>query len=68
MDNENATFTEKFVFNNGNVRKQEHVLKMESPDEILKMATKIGFILLDKIELVYCAYEHQYVYILQKPN
>jgi hypothetical protein len=67
-DKEVATFAEKFTFNNGNVRKQEHILKMEQQDAILKQATDLGFIIKDKVELVKCAYEHQYLYILQKPN
>ena len=67
-EKEVATFAEKFTFNNGNVRKQEHVLQMEQPDAILKQATDLGFIISDKVELVKCAYEHQYLYILQKPN
>ncbi len=68
LEKEVATFAEKFTFNNGNVRKQEHVLFMEKPDAILKQATDLGFIIKDKVELVKCAYEHQYLYILQKPN
>jgi len=63
-----VTFAEKFAFNNGNVRKQEHVLSMEQPDTILKQATDLGFIISNKVEMVKCAYEHQYLYILQKPN
>ena len=68
LDKDDAIFAEKFTFNNGNVRKQEQNVKMEHIDIVLKMATDVGFIIADKVELVKCAYESQYLYILQKPN
>ena len=63
-----ATFDEKFKFNNGNVRKQEQKLYMEDTQDILTIAQQSGFILQGKIDLVTCAYDSQYLYILVKPN
>ena len=63
-----ATFDEKFKFNNGNVRKQEQKLYMEDTQDILTIAQQCGFILQGKIDLVNCAYESQYLYILVKPS
>ena len=63
-----ATFDEKFKFNNGNVRKQEQKLYMEDTQDILTIAQQCGFILQGKIDLVNCAYENQYLYILVKPS
>lgn len=63
-----ATFDEKFKFNNGNVRKQEQRLYMEDTQDILTTAQQSGFILQGKIDLVTCAYDNQYLYILVKPS
>ena len=63
-----ATFDEKFKFNNGNVRKQEQRLYMEDTQDILTTAQQSGFILQGKIDLVTCAYDSQYLYILVKPS
>ena len=63
-----ATFHEKFKFNNGKVRKQEHKLYMNSEDDIINMAQEAGFIIQGKSDLVNCAYEYQYLYILVKPQ
>lgn len=62
-----AIFSEKFKFKNGNVRKQEHKLYMESADAILNKATNVGFILQGQTDLLKCAYAHQYLYIFSKP-
>ena len=62
-----AVFEEKFKFNDGKVRKQEQVLYMEDADEIVSQATDAGFVIQGKIDLVKCAYEYQYLYILVKP-
>ena len=66
-DKNRAVFEEKFTFNDGKVRKQEQVLYMEPSQQILNMATEAGFIVESRIDLVHCAYEYQYVYVLQKP-
>lgn len=63
-----ATFDEKFKFNDGNVRKQEQKMYMEDEQDILTIAQQCGFILQGKIDLVKCAYEYQYLYILVKPS
>jgi len=63
-----ATFDEKFTFKNGKVRKQEQVLYMENTQDILTKAADAGFIIQGQIDLVICAYENQYLYILVKPN
>lgn len=63
-----AIFEEKFKFNNGKVRRNEHKLHMESITDILNLAQNAGFIIAGKIDLVHCAYENQYLFILHKPN
>lgn len=63
-----ATFDEKFKFKNGKVRKQEQKLYMEDTQDILTISQQSGFILQGKIDLVNCAYENQYLYILVKPS
>lgn len=63
-----ATFHEKFKFNNGKVRKQEQKLYMNSENDIINMAQDAGFLIKGKIDLVNCAYEYQYLYILVKPQ
>jgi len=65
--NSKAVFEEKFKFNDGKVRKQEQVLYMEDADEIVSKATDAGFVIQGKIDLVKCAYEYQFLYILVKP-
>lgn len=67
-DQNMATFDEKFNFNNGKVRRQEQILYMEDTQDILTTASDAGFIVQGKIDLVQCAYEHQYLYILSKPS
>ena len=59
------TFKEK---SNGSVRKNEHRLYMESQKNILRQAKAAGFIFVAQIDLIKCEYDHQYIYILQKPN
>ena len=63
-----AVFDEKFKFNNGKVRKHEHKLYMDEKNVILSLATEAGFIIKGKINLVNCAYENQYLYVLVKPE
>ena len=67
-DKDVATFEEKFKFNDGKVRKQEHLLYMEDAQDILTKAAEAGFIVQGKIDLVSCAYPNQYLYILVKPS
>lgn len=68
LENNIATFQEKFMFNNGKVRKQEHKLYMNSENDILNMAQDAGFLIQSKVDLVNCAYEYQYLYMLVKPQ
>lgn len=61
-------FKEKFKFKDSNkIRKQEHILYMEPADVILTEAQECGFIIQGKVDMVKCAYENQYLYILTKP-
>ena len=65
----NASFIETFVDDSTrHVRKNEHKLYMETQKEILAQAKNVGFIMKSRIDLVNCAYEYQYLYLLQKPN
>lgn len=62
-----ATFSEKFTFHDGHARRHEHTFYMESHTDILTMAQQCGFTIAGQIDLVKCAYEYQYLYILTKP-
>ena len=67
--NNQAKFMEKFKQDKeGKVRKNEHLLYMESQESILREAQEAGFILQGKVDLVKAQYEYQYLYILTKPN
>ena len=63
-----ATFSEKFKFNNGKTRKQEHKLYMDSETDIIDMAKNAGFIVHGQIDLIKCAYENQFLIIFMKPE
>jgi len=63
-----AIFDEKFKFNDGKVRKQEHILYMKDVGNIVNMAQEAGFLLHAKIDLVKVAYEYQYLYVFMKPG
>ena len=67
-DSNVASFDEKFKFNDGNVRKQQQKLYMEDTSAIVNIAQECGFIIKEKINLVKCAYEHQYLYVFVKPG
>jgi SAM-dependent methyltransferase len=63
-----AIFNEKFKFTNGSgVRKNQHILYIETDDDILTIAQQCGFIIDGKIDLLKCGYDSQFLYILRKP-
>ena len=67
--NSQAKFMEKFKQDKeGKVRKNEHILYMESQESILTQSQEAGFILQGKVDLTKAQYEYQYLYILTKPN
>jgi SAM-dependent methyltransferase len=61
-------FDEKFKFNNGKIRKQEHILYMSNISDIINMAQDAGFVIHAKIDLMSVAYEYQYLYVFMKPG
>lgn len=64
-----CSFDEKFEFKNNNtIRKHKHVMYMEDAPDVLARAQNCGFIMHDKIELLNCGYDNQYLYILLKPT
>jgi ubiquinone/menaquinone biosynthesis C-methylase UbiE len=66
---ESVVFKEIFKDNtNGNVRQNTHQLYMEEQETILEKARSVGFIEHAQIDMVNCQYDHQFLYILQKPN
>ena len=67
-ENNIASFHEKFKFKDGSVRKNEHKFYMEDTTTIVNMAQDSGFIIHGKVNLVKCAYEHQFLYIFMKPS
>jgi SAM-dependent methyltransferase len=67
-EQDSAIFEEKFRFPNGNTRKNQHNLFIEPISVIVDIAQNSGFIVHGKIDLLKCAYEHQYLYIFMKPG
>ena len=64
-----ALFNEKFKFKeDGHVRSNQHIMYMEPIDTITTYAQNAGFLIDDKIDLLHCGYDNQYLYILTKPN
>ena len=63
-----AYFNETMKDHAGHVRKNKHVLYMESQSEILSMAKRAGFIMKGKIDMAGCGYDNQYLYVLYKGN
>jgi len=69
LKNNVAYFNEKFKFSDtGKVRKNQHILYMNTETDIITMAQNVGFIVEGKIDLLFCQYEYQYLYILSKPS
>jgi ubiquinone/menaquinone biosynthesis C-methylase UbiE len=65
----NYKFKELMKFDSdGKIRVNEHTLHMDSQSTILSLAKDAGFIMSKKIDLLYCNYDDQYLYVLQKPN
>lgn len=60
-------FKEKIKYDNGNVRTHEQKLYMENLDDIVSTAQQTGFLIGSIVNLMHCAYEHQYLYIFVKP-
>ena len=50
------------------VRKNEQTLYIEDVDDILLMARKCGFIVQGQTNLIEKGDEHQYIYLLERPN
>lgn len=71
LDKQNnvARFEEKFKNDSdGKVRKNEHILYMDDLETIVQEIQSTGFFLEQKIDLLQCQYEYQYLYIFVKPN
>lgn len=61
-----STFKETFQFKNGKTKIQEHILYMDSNQDIVQLAKQNGLKLHSIKDMIDCAYEHQYLYIFQK--
>jgi len=69
MKDDNAYLIETFKSKKDNsIRKNEHHLYMPTQSSIISMAKDAGFILISKSEMSSCQHNHQYIYILQKPE
>lgn len=53
---------------NGGIRQNNHNMYMSTQKEILSQARGVGFIMLKQLNMKDCKYDHQYLYVLQKPN
>ena len=53
---------------NGDVRKNHHILYMPSQRHILALAQETGFIMSSESEMDRAGYNSQYIYVLQKPQ
>jgi hypothetical protein len=69
-DGDGATFVEKFTGRDDGkmFRKNKHNMFMEDADAIEAAATRAGFILKTKLDMVKAEYEYQYLYVFQKPE
>lgn len=69
-NSDNALFVEKFTTRKEGklFRKNKHELYMNDIPDILAIARKVGFIELQKVDMVRAEYEYQYLYVLQKPE
>lgn len=67
---DSAFFVEKFTTRKEGklFRKNKHELFMNDISDILSIARKVGFIELEKVDMIRAEYEYQYLYILQKPS
>jgi len=64
-----AIFKETFKYKkNQKVRVNEHVLYMPTIQSVLAMAKDVGFIVTGRVDMGKIGYEHQFLYILQKPE
>jgi ubiquinone/menaquinone biosynthesis C-methylase UbiE len=61
-----AYFNETMKDHSGHVRKNKHILYMETQQEILNMAKYAGFSMVGKIDMAGCGYDYQYLYVLNK--
>ena len=50
----------------GNIIQNIHTVHAPSLQEIMNLAQKIGFKIIQKVDMVECEHEYQYLYILQK--
>jgi SAM-dependent methyltransferase len=63
-----AIFEEKFKRKGSNqVRVNKHTLYMETITSILQKSQEAGFIIHGIIDMMQCAYDYQYLYVLYKP-
>jgi SAM-dependent methyltransferase len=69
-NSDKALFVEKFTTRKEGklFRKNKHELYMNDIKDILAVARKVGFIELQKVDMIRAEYEYQYLYILQKPE
>jgi len=63
-----AKFREKFEFNDGKIKKQDHKLYMPSEKSIVNIAQSQGFIFQGIIDLMNIGYEYNNLYIFVKSN
>jgi SAM-dependent methyltransferase len=63
-----GVFSERFRNFSGETRKQKHTFYMEDQKTILSIAQQIGFIVEGIIDMQKVKYDHQFLYILKKPN
>lgn len=68
LNKPNAFFREKFIFNNDNVRINEHQYYMNSQTAIMSIAKDVGFIQQGYAEMDNVNYKNNYLYWLYKPE
>lgn len=68
LQGDKGIFKEKFKDKSNHVRENEHIFYMEKQHDILGMAKNAGFILHGKIDMHTVEYNHQYLYIMYKPE
>jgi len=63
-----AIFEETFKdLQTSNTRVNKHTLYMDPIPKILALVKQTGFIIKERIDMIECAYDYQYLYVLYKP-
>lgn len=66
INKDDVLLEEEFKHKNGKVRKNQHQLKILDIQTILDISKRVGFSIKKRIDMAFCNYEFQYIYIMRK--